>query len=69
MSEIKLRTVYLLKRTDKPDDGTDLYVGSTSMTMIKRLWTHRSAAGNSKRYENTKLYVRIRSGSPTVIYV
>ena len=28
--EIKPRTVYLLKRKNKPDDGTDIYVGSIS---------------------------------------
>ena len=39
--EIKPRTVYLLKRTDKEeDDGKDLYVGSTSLTLKKRLQIH-----------------------------
>ena len=39
-SEIKQRTVYLLKRTDKPDDGTDIYVGSTSQPLRRRLKNH-----------------------------
>ena len=40
-SEIKLRTVYLLKRTDKHDDGTDIYVGSMLRSLRERLWDHR----------------------------
>lgn len=58
--DVKLRTVYLLKRTDKPDDGTDIYVGSTSLTLTRRLQLHRSAVSNLKKYGNTKLYVRMR---------
>ena len=44
------RTVYLLKRTDKEDDGTDLYVGSTSQPLPQRLKTHRhhSKISNSR---------------------
>ena len=56
-NEIKPRTVYLLKRTDKEeDDGKDLYVGSTSKALKKRLYDHR---GNVKRY-NSRLYTRMR---------
>ena len=43
MNDIKPRTVYLLRRTDKEeDDGTDLYVGSTSANLKDRLWKHKS---------------------------
>ena len=31
MNDIKPRIVYLLRRTDKEDDGKDIYVGSTSL--------------------------------------
>ena len=40
-SEIKQRTVYKLVRTDKPEDGTDIYVGSTSLSLKKRLQLHK----------------------------
>ena len=40
-NEIKNRTVYMLCRTDKTeDDGTDIYVGSTSKSLEKRLCEH-----------------------------
>ena len=56
-NEIKPRTVYLLKRTDKEkDDGTDLYVGSTSQTLKQILYEHR----NSVEKCNSKLYTRMR---------
>ena len=58
MNEIKARTVYLLKRTDKENDGTDIYVGSTSMDLKERLWSHKSSS-KSKRYCNTKLYKKM----------
>ena len=57
MSEIKPRTIYLLKRTDKPDDGTDTYVGSTSRTLEWRIYYHRDEA--KKRNSNSKLYTRM----------
>ena len=41
MNDIKPRTVYLLRRTDKENDGTDLYVGSTSVNLKKRLRDHK----------------------------
>ena len=56
MNDIKPRTVYLLRRTDKEeDDGTDTYIGSTSKPLKYRLKDHR---GNTKRC-NSKLYVRM----------
>ena len=42
MSDIKQRTVYLMKRTDRDDDGKDSYVGSTSLSLKLRLSRHRS---------------------------
>ena len=60
MNDIKPRTIYLLRRTDKEDDGTDLYVGSTSMDLNKRLCDHRSSANNIRKHMNTRLYVRMR---------
>ena len=39
----------------------NIYVGSTSMTLTKRLVLHRSRANTLKKgYEDTKLYVRMR---------
>ena len=55
MNDIKPRTVYLLRRTDKEDDGTDLYVGSTSKKLKERLWDHKSAV----KICNSKLYTRM----------
>ena len=56
MNEIKLRTVYLLRRTDKPDDGTDIYDGSKSKTLHGRLNGHSSDSQKA----NSKLYNRMR---------
>ena len=55
-SETKPRAVYKLVRTDKPEDGTDAYVGSTSQPLKSRLWDHRASA---KRVDS-KLYTRMR---------
>ena len=55
--KIKPRTVYLLKRTDKPDDGTDTYIGSTSLTLKERLCCHKRMSGYDKK---SKLYVRMQ---------
>ena len=44
MCDIKCRTVYLMRRTDKKDDGTDIYVGSTSRNLRERMWNHRCDA-------------------------
>ena len=57
MTEIKQRTVYLLQRADKIYDGTEIYVGSTSLSLKERLRKHRS---RSKTYKNTKLYKKMR---------
>ena len=46
----------MLKRTDKLDDGTDIYVGSTSLTLTKRLGCHRAGAQVSN---GSKLYTRM----------
>ena len=59
--EIKPRAVYLLKRTDKEDDGTDIYVGSTSLPLPQRLKTHRS---HSKVCGGGKLYRRMGEIGP-----
>ena len=59
-SEIKLRTVYLMKRTDKEDDdGKDLYVGSTSKPLRVWLWYHRGSS-KTKRDCNNRLYTKMR---------
>ena len=55
-SEIKERIVYLMRRTDRPDDGTDIYVGSTSLSLKLRLQLHRSKA----KICDSKLYVKMR---------
>ena len=54
--EIKNRTVYMLCRKDKEEDGADFYIGSTSRPLKERLWGHRSDAQNG----GSKLYKRMR---------
>ena len=57
-SEIKQRFVYVLTRTNKADDDeTDVYVGSTSLSLRQRLWMHRYGVKRS----NSKLYERMRT--------
>ena len=56
-SEIKQRTVYQLVRTDKPADGKDVYVGSTSQPLNDRLAIHRY---DTKRADS-KIYKRMRT--------
>lgn len=59
---IKNRTVYMLCRTNKPDDGTDIYIGSTSKPLCQRLCAHRYRAKNfiGEGYsENNRLYKRM----------
>ena len=60
MTDIKNRIVYMLCRTDETDDdGTDIYIGSTSRPLKERLRKHRSNAKNflKRGYtENRKLY-------------
>ena len=55
-SEIKQRTVYQIVRTDKPEDGTDIYVGSTSLSLKLRLQLHKTAA---KRCNNNKFHTKM----------
>ena len=57
--EIKNRTVYFLRRTDKEDDGTDIYVGSTLKPLGKRFAIHRCDATRPGN-ENNRLYKRMR---------
>ena len=56
--EIKNRTVYVLCRTDKPEDGTDLYIGSTSQPLKERLRCHKKDAQRLKN-GNIRLYKRM----------
>ena len=62
--EVKQRIVYVSTRTNKADDDdTDLYVGSTSKPLGKRLCEHRCDAirvGN----ENNRSYKRMRGIGP-----
>ena len=58
-SEIKQRIVYLMQRTDKIYDGTEIYVGSTSRSLRERLRKHRDRS-KLEKYENTKLYKKMR---------
>ena len=55
-----LRTVYLLKRTDKKYDGTDIYVGSTSLPLPIRLNDHRAHS----KICSSKLYSRMDKVGP-----
>lgn len=58
--EIKTRIVYVLTRTNKADDDdTDIYVGSTSLSLKERLRIHRKDAQIPRNWNN-KLYVRMR---------
>ena len=60
MTEIKERVVYVLTRKNKAaDNNTDVYVGSTSYSLKKRLCEHRSTARGAGN-ENNKLYERMR---------
>ena len=59
MSEIKERTVYLMQRSDKVFDGTDVYVGSTSRSLRERLWSLRGAVTRTGN-ENNRLYKKMR---------
>ena len=61
--EIKQRIVYVLTRKDKADDDdTDIYVGSTSQSLEKRLSQHKDTAKNFMKRgcsENNRLFVRM----------
>ena len=52
--------VYKLVRTDVPEDGTDVYVGSTSLSLKTRLRCHRGAA----KVQSNKLYTRMYEVGP-----
>ena len=54
-SEIKQRIVYQLVRTDKPENGTDIYVGSTSRSLKWRLQVHRAYAKVSSSILHTRM--------------
>ena len=58
-NEIKDRTVYMLCRKDKTgDDGTDIYIGSTSQSLKERLRCHKKDAQRSRNVNN-RLYKRM----------
>ena len=61
--EIKNRTVYVLTRTNKADDDdSDIYVGSTSKPLERRLAGHIQLAKNFIERgcsENNRLFVRM----------
>ena len=56
-NEVKSRTVYCLTKKI-PDETYDVYVGSTSMSLEKRLSLHKSNA-KQKQKENFKIYQRM----------
>ena len=61
-SEIKNWTVDVLCRKDKPEDGTDLYIGSTSRFLKERLWEHQKKVRKFKMLGysvNNKLFSRM----------
>ena len=61
MNDIKSRTVYLMRRADKEEDGgTDLHIGSASKTLKKRLQDHT----HNTKILNTKLYKRMVEVGP-----
>ena len=55
-SEIKPRIVYKLVRTDVPENGTDVYVGSTSRDLKARLREHRADAKRCTNKFHTRMY-------------
>ena len=57
---IKPRTVYLLCH-EGSDIGGDVYVGSTSQPLCRRLSKHKSSTKNQlHRYNNNKLHERMK---------
>ena len=56
MSEIRQRVVYLMRRADKRDDGTDIYIGSTSLSLKRRLeiYRHHSKTCGGRLYTRMK---------------
>ena len=59
MNDIKPRTVYLMRRTNRPDDGTEIYVGSTSQTLNERLCKRKSETQRKGNVNKSKLYTRV----------
>ena len=63
-AEIKLRVLYVLTRKNKADDDdSDLYVGSTSYCLRKRLYQQTHNVENVIEHGlsgNNRLYVRMR---------
>ena len=56
MSGTKQRVVYLMRRTDKVSNGTDVYIGSTSQPLRQRLREHRYCS----KICDSKFYTRVR---------
>ena len=50
------RIVYLMERTDKFYDGTDIYIGSTSKTLMGRLKEHQ----RHSKICDSKFYTRMQ---------
>ena len=60
--EIKNQTVYMLCRKDKKEDGTDIYIGSTSRPLEERFREHKKRARKFKMFgynEDNKLSTRM----------
>ena len=57
MTEVKKRTVYVLSKKIT-DENYDVYVGSTTMSMTKRLYDHKYHC--QQKFYDSKLYVRMR---------
>ena len=58
--KVKQRIVYVLTRKNKADDdGSDMYLGCTSLPLERRLCCHRSDA-QKPEHGNNRLYKRMR---------
>ena len=60
--KIKDRTVYMLCRKGKKEDGADIYIGSTSQPLKERLRCHKKKAKKFRMLgysENNKLFTRM----------
>ena len=59
---IKNRTVYMLCRKDKEEDGTDIYIGSTARPLGERFREHKKRTRKFKMLgysEDNKLFTRM----------